>query len=46
MQRSAWKNCGSISLLHEPLLVTASDIVVIALTWHEYTYLRSKRSAA
>ncbi|WP_028207427.1 DUF2127 domain-containing protein [Paraburkholderia nodosa] len=28
------------------LLVTALDIIVIALTWHEYTYLRSQRSAA
>jgi uncharacterized membrane protein len=28
------------------LLVTALDILVIALTWREYTYLRSKRNAA
>nr|WP_258171938.1 DUF2127 domain-containing protein [Burkholderia contaminans] len=27
------------------LLVTALDIVVIALTWHEYRYLRNGQKA-
>ena len=28
------------------LLITALDVVIIALTWHEYRYLRNKRSVA